>query len=364
MIEVDVEGSAGELPIRATFRSDAGVTALFGHSGAGKSTITKMIAGLLRPEKGRITVNGETLLDTGRGIDQPARMRRIGHVFQEARLFPHLTVKSNLAFARWAGRTVEKKRFDEVVELLGIESLLARRPGTLSGGERQRVAIGRALLSSPRALVMDEPLASLDQGRKAEILPFLDRLCHEAKIPILYVSHALEEVARLADTLVVISRGETVACGPTAEIMTRLDLGAATGRHEAGSVLVGRVTATDSHWSLSKIDVEGHEIEVPATGIEPGTEVRLRVRARDVSLALADVAGLSIRNRLPVTIEAITSETGPYAEILCRIGGQPLRVRLTRASVAELGLAPGRQALALIKTIAIDRREIIGSGSA
>lgn len=363
MIEVDIEGTAGDMPIVASFRSDAGVTALFGHSGAGKSTITKMIAGLLKPDRGRIVINGETLFDSGRGIDQPARLRRIGHVFQEARLFPHLTVKSNLAFARWAGRRIERTRLAEVVELLGIENLLSRRPGTLSGGERQRVAIGRALLSSPRALVMDEPLASLDQGRKSEILPFLDRLCHEARIPILYVSHALEEVARLADTLVVISKGETVACGSTADIMTRLDLGVATGRHEAGSVLVGRVLSTDSRWSLSTIGVEGYELQVPATGIEPGTEVRLRVRARDVSLAVGEVAGLSIRNRLPVTVEAITSETGPYAEILCRIGEQPLRVRLTRASVEELGLAPGGEALALIKTIAIDRREIIGSGS-
>lgn len=360
MIDIRLQGAAGELPIDATFQSSEGVTALFGQSGAGKTTITKMIAGLIRPKSGRIVINGETLYDSEGTIDVAVRDRRIGHVFQEARLFPHLTVGSNLTFARFAGRKVNRTQLEEVVALLGIDTLLQRRPGTLSGGERQRVAIGRALLSSPRALIMDEPLASLDQARKAEILPYLDRLCHEARIPVIYVSHALDEVARLADTLVIISKGRTVACGPIAEIMTRLDLGAATGRHEAGSVLEGQVLSQDTIWGLTSISVDGEVLQVPARDLAPGSKVRLRIRARDVSIATGAADGLSIRNRLPARIEEITNESGPYAELLCRVGRQPLRARLTRASVAELGLAPGRTITALIKSIAIDRREITG----
>lgn len=363
MIEVDVRGSVGAFEIEAAFSANAGVTALFGQSGAGKSTITKMIAGLIRPDAGRIVVNGTVLFDAAKGIDVPVRRRRIGHVFQEARLFPHLTVRSNLRFARLAGRPLPGGRFEEVVELLGIGHLLARRPGTLSGGERQRVAIGRALLSSPSALVMDEPLASLDQGRKAEILPYLDRLCHEAKVPILYVSHALDEVARLARTLVIVSDGRTIASGPVAEIMSRLDLGVATGRHEAGSVLVGTVGAHDRQWGLTDVGIGGQRLQVPFADLELGATVRLRIRARDVSIAVEPPRGLSIRNVLDVAIEAVTEEEGAYAELLCRVGDQPLRVRLTRASVIELGLKPGRQVYALIKTIAIDRREVGGAGS-
>ncbi|MBA5777409.1 molybdenum ABC transporter ATP-binding protein [Stappia sp. F7233] len=360
MIDISILGRAGDLPIAADFHSSEGVMALFGQSGAGKSTITKMIAGLIRPDAGRIAINGDTLFDSGKGIDVPVRRRRIGHVFQEARLFPHLSVRSNLTFARLAGRRIEPAAFDEVVELLGIAPLLARRPGSLSGGEKQRVAIGRALLSSPRALVMDEPLASLDPGRKAEILPFLDRLCHESRIPIIYVSHALEEVARLADTLTIVSQGRTVATGPIAEIMTRLDLGVATGRHEAGSIIEGRVVGQDADWGLTTLSVEDQLLQVPSREIAVGATVRLRIRARDVSIAIGATDGLSIRNRLSVSIEAITDESGPYAELLCRVGRQPLRARLTRASVADLDLHPGKTVTALIKTIAIDRREITG----
>lgn len=355
MLDVDVEAELGAFRLAAKFQSDAGVTALFGRSGAGKSSIVNMIAGLYRPDRGRIALGGEVLFDSDKGIDLSARRRRLGHVFQEARLFPHLTVRRNLTFSHWAGGRRARMPFDEVVELLGIAALLDRRPAKLSGGERQRVAIGRALLSGPRALLMDEPLASLDQARKAEILPYLDRLRREADIPIVYVSHSMEEVARLAEVMVIVSDGQVEAVGPIGEVMTRLDLGAATGRHEAGAVLEGTLAAYDAHWGLSRIDVEGRLIEVPAIRAEIGDRVRLRLRARDVALALEVPEGLSIRNALAVEVLEITDEPGPYAEIVCAIGAQRLRARLTRASVHDLALAPGKSVRALVKSVAVDR---------
>ncbi len=199
--------------MEADFAADWGVTALFGHSGAGKTTLLKMIAGTLRPESGRIAVGDFTLFDAERGINLPPEKRRIGYVFQEARLFPHMSVKRNLTYARWAGRRQATRSFDEVVALLGIGHLLDRRPSTLSGGERQRVAIGRALLSDPALLLLDEPLSSLDHARRQEILPFIERLRDESHVPIVYVSHEIDEVARLADQIVLLSAGRVTASG-------------------------------------------------------------------------------------------------------------------------------------------------------
>ncbi len=357
MIEIDVKGSAGDFKVEAAFQAEAGVTSLFGQSGSGKSTITNMIAGLLRPEQGRIRVNGETLFDADKGINLSVRARRIGHVFQDARLFPHLTVKSNLTFARWAGWRQDARPLEEVVELLGVGHLLDRKPHGLSGGERQRVAIGRALLSGPRVLLMDEPLASLDQARKADILPYLDRLRSEAGIPILYVSHALEEVARLSQTLVIVSDGRTIAHGPVAEVLSRVDLGKATGRHEASALLEGVVAHIDPGWGLSSVDIGGQLVQVPGLEAQLGEAIRLRIRARDVAIAVSEPKGLSIRNALRGMISNITDERGPYTEILCQVANQTVRARLTRASAAELGLARGKAVYLLIKSVAIDRRQ-------
>ncbi|AXS41955.1 molybdenum ABC transporter ATP-binding protein [Breoghania sp. L-A4] len=364
MLSVDIRKRLGTFDIDARFQTDAAVSALFGQSGSGKTTIVNMIAGLVTPDEGRIELDGQVLFDSARRINVPVGKRRLGHVFQESRLFPHLTVRQNLTFAHWAGRRRGTRPLDEVVELLAIAPLLERRPGRLSGGERQRVAIGRALLADPRVLLMDEPLASLDQARKAEILPYLDRLRREAGIPIVYVSHALDEVARLAETLVIVSGGRIMASGPLAEIMTRLDLGPATGRHEAGGVLEGVISGFDARWGLHHLDIEGRRLEVPALKADVGDRVRLRIRARDVAIALEKPAGLSIRNMLDVEIIEITEETGPYAEVLCALGEQRLRARLTRASVVELGLAPGLRVQALVKSIAVDRPLVIAGGEA
>jgi len=358
MIELDIKGALGDFAVEAAFKGEDGVTALFGQSGAGKSSITNMIAGHQKPLSGRIVVDETILFDSERGINLPPRDRRIGHVFQDARLFPHLSVRSNLTFARWAGGRKDDRPVGEVVDLLGIGHLLDRRPGKLSGGERQRVAIGRALLSGPRLLLMDEPLASLDQARKSEILPYLDRLRSEAGIPILYVSHAIEEVARLAQTLVIVSDGKTIASGPVADILSRVDLGKATGRHEAGALLEGQVVRIDRTWGLSAVDIGGQLVQLPGLDAEIGDRLRLRVRARDVALATKRPSGLSIRNILEATVTSITDEAGPYTEIQCRVCDQYLRARITRASLAELGLAPGNPVFTMIKSVAIDRRQL------
>lgn len=357
MLDVDITGNVGSLPLTAKFKSEGGVTSLFGQSGAGKTSLTNMIAGLVRPKSGRITVNGTTMFDADKNINLAVQDRRIGHVFQDARLFPHMSVSANLTYARWAGRRKTSRSMDEVVDLLGLGALLQRKPATLSGGERQRVAIGRALLSDPRLLIMDEPLANLDQARRNDILPYLDRLCAEAGIPILYVSHSIEEVARLSQTLVILSDGQTPAYGPVADMLARTDLGRATGRHEAGALLEGTVKHTDDQWGLTHIDIGGPVIQIPDLGAAPGETIRLRIRARDVALASEPPNGLSIRNVLDGTIRSISEESGPYAEILCSVGAQTIRARITRASAADLNLSIGKHVTVLIKSVAIDRRQ-------
>ncbi|MBN9270571.1 MAG: molybdenum ABC transporter ATP-binding protein, partial [Mesorhizobium sp.] len=235
---VDIAHRQGSFGIEARFESAGRLTALFGPSGSGKTTLINMIAGLVRPRTGRIVVDGRVLVDSEAGIFVPRHKRRIGMVFQDARLFPHMSVASNLRYGRWFTPAAERYAdMKAVVELLGIGQLLDRRPAKLSGGEKQRVAIGRALLASPKLLLMDEPLASLDEARKAEIMPYIERLRDETKIPIVYVSHSIAEVARLASDVVMLAQGKVAAFGPTTEIMRRLDLLPAEERGEGGAVL-------------------------------------------------------------------------------------------------------------------------------
>ena len=353
-LAVNVGRRLGAFALDARFETGPGVTALFGHSGAGKSTIVAMVAGLARPDRGRIALNGRTLFDAAVGADVPARRRNVGVVFQEPRLFPHLSVRRNLLYGRWAGRRTGATSFDVVVALLGLETLLHRSPTALSGGEAQRVAIGRALLADPAVLLMDEPLSQLDGARRAEILPFLERLAHEGGVPILYVSHAVEEVARLADDIVVLSEGKVAAVGRVGDVFGRIDLGPVTGRYQAGSVLTAVIAAQDHSFALTRLKLGEAEISVPAIVGEPGLDVRLRVRARDVALALAPVAGTSIRNVVPGVVTAVALELGAYAEVQVAVAGQSLRARLTRRSAVELGLKPGTPVFALIKTVAVE----------
>jgi molybdate transport system ATP-binding protein len=363
MLEVDIEHRLAAFELDVHFRSGRGLTALFGRSGAGKSSIVNAIAGLIRPERGRIVVDGSVLVDTERGIRAPTHRRRVGYVFQEGRLFPHLTVRQNLLFGRWfATGSPPSAGLDDVVDLLGIAPLLDRRPGRLSGGEKQRVAIGRALLASPRLLLMDEPLASLDARRKDEILPYIERLRDQASVPIVYVSHSVAEVTRLATTIVLISEGRVRAVGPVQEVMGRAELYPLTGRFEAGAVLGVRVAAHDTRWTLTELTGSFGKLLVPRLDTPVGTALRVRIRARDVILATAAPIAISALNVLAGRVERLVPIEEGALEVQLRLGDERLLARVTRRSGEALGLTPGRQVYAVIKTVAIDRRSLSRQG--
>ena len=362
MLRVRVEHRLGDFRLDAAFDSEEGLTALFGRSGAGKTSLVNAIAGLIRPDRGHIVLDGEVLTDTECGVFVPARRRYVGYVFQEGRLFPHLSVRQNLLYGRRFIRGPSRPgEVEHVVELLGIGNLLARRPANLSGGEKQRVAIGRALLAYPRLLVMDEPLASLDEAKKAEILPYIERLRDETRIPIVYVSHQVAEVARLATTLVILSEGRVAAAGPTAAIMGRIDLFPLTGRAEAGAILSTRVAEHDVRFGLTTLRAAAGDLRVPYTDLRLGEPLRVRIRARDVMIALEPPHGLSALNVLPGTVAEIGHAEGPIVQIRLDCAGEALVARLTRRSVETLGLEPGRPVYAVIKSIAFDHHAIAGS---
>lgn len=358
-LRVEVERKLGTFELHASFEAGAGITALFGRSGSGKTSLINSIAGLLRPDRGVVEVDGQVLFDSSRGIDIPVARRRIGYVFQDGRLFGHLSVRQNLLYG-WRF-TSEKARYvglDRVVELLGIGQLLERRPGALSGGEKQRVAIGRALLASPRVLLMDEPLASLDAQRKSEILQYIERLRDEMNIPILYVSHVIEEVVRLAHTVVLMSDGGVRAVGKSDEIMGRLDLRPQTGRYEAGAVIETRIAAYDEKYALTSLRFPGGDLLVPNVGGRSGESVRVRIRARDVSLALHVPQGLSVLNVLRARVREISLDAGPIAEVSLDVGGATLLARVSRRSADQLALRPGLEVYALIKAVSLDRHSV------
>ncbi|MCR9177123.1 MAG: molybdenum ABC transporter ATP-binding protein [Alphaproteobacteria bacterium] len=365
MIEIRIEKALGafSLDIDLTLPAD-GISALFGASGAGKSSILNAVAGLLRPDTGRIALGERVLFDSSRGIDTPVRNRRLGVVFQDGRLFPHMTVRSNLLYGTPADGTAAPPAFDDVVDLLGVSHLLDRRPGDLSGGERQRVAIGRALLMKPDVLLMDEPLAALDGARKAEILPMLSELRALRRIPILYVSHQMDEVVRLADTLVLVDGGRIAAMDSVEALTSRLDLRHLTGRHEAGSVLRGTVTGSDTEWGLTELSVGGAKLFVSTLGLERGTPVRLRIRARDVAIALTPPEDASFLNMLPATVAEIAEADGASLDISLALSDAPhaprLWARITRRSADRLGLRLGLPVHALLKTVGIDRHTLAG----
>ena len=364
-LDVDVEHRLGAFKLSARFRAESGLTALFGRSGAGKTSLVNLIAGLLRPDRGRIAVDGEVLADVEQRVFVPPHRRRIGYVFQEARLLPHFSVRQNLLYGAWfTPRGERTSSFEHVIELLGLEALLDRRPAGLSGGEKQRVALGRALLVSPRLLLMDEPLASLDAPRKDEILPYIERLRDEVRIPIVYVSHSVPEVARLATTMVLLSDGRVEAVGPVSSIMSRLDLFPLTGRYEAGAVIEGRVAAHDDAARLTILRSPAGPLRVPRIDAAIDTPVRVRIRARDVMVAVQRPEGLSALNILEGRVAEIAPSGGPIVELRLDCGGAMLLARITRHSVQALGLAPGKPAYAVIKSIAFDRRSLGLSGPA
>lgn len=330
-----------------------GVTALFGPSGCGKSTLLRCIAGLNATPSGRCVVNGEVWQDGPHSL--PTHQRRLGYVFQEPQLFAHLSVSANLQYGRQ--RTAQEQQrvaWERAVELLGIGHLLERRTAGLSGGERQRIAIARALLTSPRLLLMDEPLAALDQARKNEFMPYLERLHRELDVPVVYVSHAPDEVARLADHIVVMEGGRSLASGPLAETLARVDLPIRLGE-DAGVVLEGLVVERDVQWSLARVAFPGGCLWVRDGGQEKGATVRIRILARDVSLALSPATDTSLLNSLPVVVDQLADDGHP-ALALCRLQvgtSSSLLARLTRRSAAALGLAPRQAVWAQIKAVAL-----------
>jgi molybdate transport system ATP-binding protein len=359
MIDVDIEQRLGTFRLAVRFAAEVPIIGLFGRSGSGKSSVINAIAGITTPQRGFIRINGQTLFDATARIDVPVDKRRIGCVFQDPLLFPHLDVESNLLYGQRlqapADRFIEERR---IVELLGLGGLLDRKPRTLSGGEKQRVAIGRALLAQPRILLMDEPLASLDVPRKTEILDYIERLRDEIGIPIVYVSHSISEISRLADTIVVLSEGTCVAAGSFDEVMSRTDIERVTSRYEAESVLDTRVASHDRESELTTLAFDGGELIVPRIDAPEGRRVRARIRARDVSLSIAHPSRISILNVLPAEVAAIDDPGGPVVDVRLALGGSRLVARITRRSLRELQIRPGLRLYAMVKAVSFDRHSV------
>jgi molybdate transport system ATP-binding protein len=331
---------------------ERGVSMLFGPSGCGKTTLLRCLAGLERAARGRIVINGDVWQEGTRFV--PPHERAVGVVFQDAALFDHLTVRGNLDYGqRRIPRGQARPSLEAAVEMLGIESLLERRPATLSGGERQRVAIARALAMAPRLLLLDEPLAALDAQRKREVLPFLDRLHRSLALPVVYVTHALAEVTRLGDHVVLMSAGRTTASGPTLQLLSQLE-GPLAHDEEAGVVLPCTVGERDARWHLARMDFDGGSLTVRDGGHAIGTAVRVRVPARDVSLALTEPKDSSIVNTLRGELRALAPDVHPAAALaLVQVGGVSLIARLTQQSAHRLRLAPGVPVWVQIKSVAL-----------
>jgi molybdate transport system ATP-binding protein len=362
-LDVDIRHPQGAFLLEARFRSSGSLTALFGPSGSGKTSLVRAIAGLIVPDEARIVVNGRVLVDRQAGIFVPGHRRRVGIVFQDARLFPHLSVRANLLFGRWfTPRRERRTGLAVVTSLLGIEHLLDRGPGHLSGGEKQRVAIGRALLADPQILLLDEPLASLDESRKSEIMPYLERLRDEAGLPIVLVSHSVAEIARLATHVVVLSEGRVTASGPTAEILQHPRLFPNAGPAEAGALIETRVLAHDEAYDLTMLQARAGSLTVPRVGRPVGSVLRVRLRARDVMLSLSAPRDLSALNVLPGRILALEASDASAVDVTLDCAGDIVVAHLTRKSVDRLGLRPGLTVHAVIKSVAFDA-ETFGAAS-
>ena len=332
---------------------ERGVTALFGPSGSGKTTLLRLIAGLERGGEGRLIVGGEAWEDRERGVFLPTHKRAVGYVIQEAHLFPHRSVRGNLEYGfRRVPKAERRLDFDEVVSLTGVAPLLGRAVPSLSGGEKQRVAIARALLVSPRLLLMDEPLASLDERGKHELIPYFEALFEQLALPVLYVSHASEEVARLAENMVLMSEGRTVAVGPVNEILTRLDLAPAEA-DDATAVVEARVVRHDDAYHLTELAFDGGTLCLPREDLEVGSEVRVTIHARDTSVALDSPSRSSILNIIPAEILDIAPHGEAQVTLRLRAGATVLLSRITRKSSERLELAPGKSVYVQVKSVGL-----------
>lgn len=354
MIEVGVYKKQGEFVVDASFRSDrAAVTVLFGRSGAGKTSVVNMVAGLSCPDKGYIRLNGFSLFDSAKRTNLPPEKRRIGYIFQDGRLFPHMTVRRNLMYGMKLPAPKDRLiGFDQVVELLGLPHLLSRKPATLSGGEKQRVAIGRALLTSPRLLLMDEPLASLDQARKAEVMPFIGKLPPILSIPIIYVTHSIDEVLQLADDMVLMNCGKSMIAGKMPEVIQRLEFQDVIGKQEAFSVVSMVVKHHDAFAGLTLLQGPAARLKVPLMNCATGEAVRIRIRARDVAISLDPPLNISVQNILMGIIVGVDMNDDFLVDVTLNVGFT-LLAQVTTKAKNDLNLMVGRHVFALIKSVNI-----------
>ena len=353
MLEVSIARQLPGFRLDATFTAPTpGVIALFGRSGSGKSSLTNVIAGLLAPDSGTVCLDGEMLTDVRRGLTVPVERRRIGYVFQDARLFPHLSVAGNLRYGERRRRDAPTLiGFDEVVELLGLARLLERRPWQLSGGERQRVSLGRALLSQPRLLLLDEPLASLDVARREEVLPYLVALRDRLSMPMVYVSHQFDEVLRLATHLVLLEAGRVVAEGPVEEMSLYPELQSVIGPDLVGAVVDGLVTRVNADTGSAELAVGTGTLQVSLREVSLGARVRLQLLARDIILATQPVQGLSVRNALASTVIAISDDVFGAVLVRVDVGGAIVLARITQDARRALNLHPGDAVWTLVKAV-------------
>ncbi len=359
MLSVNITKVFDSFRLETQFEVEEGsITAIFGKSGAGKTSTINAIAGLTRPDVGVIQIGNTTLFDQHLRINLPIYKRQIGYVFQDDRLFPHMTVQNNLIYGTPKNRDVANSlNLTDITELLELAPLLERRPRTLSGGEKQRVAIGRALLSNPKLLLMDEPLASIDVQHRFEILPFIQRVREKTGITIIYVTHALEEVIFIADQIILLSEGQVTAQGTVEEIMGRLDLHPMTSRFDAGAVISAIYSGYDREFDLGELSFDGGTLRIAGLNAEIGIHLRAHIRARDVSLMLDKPKDTSVLNVFKGELIEIRHEDGPQLDLLINIG-TPLIARITRKSLNDLNLDIGSKVYAMIKAVAIDRKTL------
>ena len=359
MLSVNITQAFGSFRLETQFEVEEGsITAIFGKSGAGKTSTINAIAGLTRPDVGVIQIGNTTLFDQNLRINLPIYKRQIGYVFQDDRLFPHMTVRNNLIYGTPKNRDVANSiNLTDITGLLELAPLLERRPRTLSGGEKQRVAIGRALLSNPKLLLMDEPLASIDVQHRFEILPFIQRVREKTGITIIYVTHALEEVIFIADQIILLSEGQVTAQGTVEEIMSRLDLHPMTSRFDAGAVISAIYSGYDREFDLGELSFDGGTLRIAGLNAEIGIHLRAHIRARDVSLMLDKPKDTSVLNVFKGELIEIRHEDGPQLDLLINIG-TPLIARITRKSLNDLNLDIGSKVYAMIKAVAIDRKTL------
>ncbi|MEM1388177.1 MAG: molybdenum ABC transporter ATP-binding protein [Pseudomonadota bacterium] len=350
-LSVNVQHRIGSLNIDVAFDAPGGLTALFGRSGAGKTTLINAVAGIVRPDKGRITAGGEALFDSAAGVNLPPWRRKLGYVFQDARLFPHMSVQGNI---RYGQKRRDRTQEAQIVDLLGIGPLLKRRPGALSGGEKQRVAIARALLAKPAIVLADEPLASLDAERKAEVMPYFDALRDGLAVPILYVSHSADEVARLANRVVALQDGRVLRQGSALEVLGDPAI-TPLGVREAGALIEAQIEGHETD-GLTRLSAGSAALLVPRLDLPIGAPVRVRVQASDVMLALSRPEGISALNVLPAVIQSLRDEGANGVLVQLSVGSNTFLARVTQRSARALALRNGLEIFAVIKAISVSPR--------